>query len=84
MTKTSRPLCAAASRRATRAWSLTEDENADRIKGVVHSNSLARAFDGEGPNARGAARQGRTDRSETKPLDDLLADLQRAGHRSRS
>ena len=58
---------------------VTEDENQDRVRGIVHSNSLARQADGRGP----AARRSRTSSSdapivpETKPLDDLLADLQR-------
>jgi CBS domain containing-hemolysin-like protein len=57
---------------------VTEDENQDRIRGIVHSNSLARQLMLEGPNAsieplvRPALIV-----PETKPLDDLLADLQR-------
>src|SRR6201996_6026423 len=57
---------------------VTEDDNRDRVKGIVHSNSLARALMAEGPNAsidplvREAVIV-----PETKPLDDLLADLQR-------
>jgi CBS domain containing-hemolysin-like protein len=57
---------------------VTEDENRDRVRGIVHSNSLARALMAEGPNAsidplvREAVIV-----PETKPLDDLLADLQR-------
>lgn len=57
---------------------VTEDENQDRVRGIVHSNSLARALMAEGP---GASIEGLvTDAPivpETKPLDDLLADLQR-------
>jgi CBS domain containing-hemolysin-like protein len=57
---------------------VTEDENADRIKGMVHVNSLARKLMAEGSNAS-------IDDlvrpvpivPETKPLDDLLAELQR-------
>jgi magnesium and cobalt exporter, CNNM family len=57
---------------------VTEDGNTDRIKGVVHIGSLARRLMTEGPDAS-------IERSvkdalivpETKPLDDLLADLQR-------
>jgi CBS domain containing-hemolysin-like protein len=57
---------------------VTEDENHDRVKGVVHANQLAQKLLAEGP-------QGRLDDlvretpivPETKPLDDLLADLQR-------
>jgi len=57
---------------------VTEDENQDRVRGVVHSNSLARVLMAEGPAAsiepivRDAPIV-----PETKPLDDLLADLQR-------
>jgi CBS domain containing-hemolysin-like protein len=57
---------------------VTEDENQDRVRGIVHSNSLARQLMAEGPNAsieplvRDAPIV-----PETKPLDDLLADLQR-------
>jgi len=54
-----------------------EDENADRVKGIVHNNSLARLYMGEGPEAsiepviRDALIV-----PETRPLDDLLHDLQ--------
>ena len=57
---------------------MTEDENQDRVRGIVHSNSLARQLMAEGPAAsieplvRDALIV-----PETKPLDDLLADLQR-------
>jgi len=57
---------------------VTEDENQDRVRGIVHSNSLARQLMAEGPTAsieplvRDAPIV-----PETKPLDDLLADLQR-------
>src|SRR3954451_23659845 len=57
---------------------VTEDENQDRVRGIVHSNSLARQLMAEGPGAsleplvRDAPIV-----PETKPLDDLLADLQR-------
>ena len=60
---------------------VTEDENQDRVKGTVHSNSLARKLMTEGPNA--SIEDLVKDAlivPETKPLDDLLADLQR--HRS--
>jgi CBS domain containing-hemolysin-like protein len=54
-----------------------EDENPDRVKGVVHNNSLARLYMSDGP-------QGEIDPAvrdalivpETRPLDDLLHDLQ--------
>jgi CBS domain containing-hemolysin-like protein len=57
---------------------VTEDENPDKVKGIVHVNSLARKLMTEGPNAS-------TEDlvrdvpivPETKPLDDLLAELQR-------
>ena len=57
---------------------VTEDENPDRVKGLVHVNSLVRQLMAEGPEAslepfvRDAPIV-----PETKPLDDLLADLQR-------
>jgi CBS domain containing-hemolysin-like protein len=60
---------------------VTEDENQDRVKGTVHSNSLARKLMTEGPTA--SIEELIKDAlivPETKPLDDLLADLQR--HRS--
>jgi CBS domain containing-hemolysin-like protein len=53
-----------------------EDDNPDRVRGVVHSNRLAQALMAEGPDApivplvREALIM-----PETKPLDDLLADL---------
>jgi len=57
---------------------VTEDGNTDRIKGVVHSNSLARRLMSEGPEASIAASvKDAHIVPETKPLDDLLADLQR-------
>jgi magnesium and cobalt exporter, CNNM family len=59
----------------------TEDENQDRVRGTVHSNSLARKLMTEGPTA--SIEDLIKDAlivPETKPLDDLLADLQR--HRS--
>jgi CBS domain containing-hemolysin-like protein len=57
---------------------VTEDENQDRVRGVVHSNSLARVYMTEGPQASivSAVRDALIV-PETKPLDDLLADLQR-------
>jgi CBS domain containing-hemolysin-like protein len=57
---------------------ITEDHNLDRVKGIVHANSLARQLMVEGadapiePLAKDALIV-----PETKPLDDLLADLQR-------
>jgi magnesium and cobalt exporter, CNNM family len=57
---------------------VTEQDNTDRIKGVVHANSLARRLMSEGPQA--SIEDSVKDAlivPETKPLDDLLADLQR-------
>ena len=54
-----------------------EDENPDRVKGIVHNNSLARLYMSDGPEAsiepviRDALIV-----PETRPLDDLLHDLQ--------
>jgi CBS domain containing-hemolysin-like protein len=55
-----------------------EDDNPDRVKGIVHANALARELMGEGPDApveplvRDALIA-----PETRPLDELLADMQR-------
>ena len=57
---------------------VTEDENQDRIRGIVHANSLARRLMDDGPH--GSIESLVRDAPivpETKPLDDLLADLQR-------
>jgi len=57
---------------------VTEDANTDRIRGIVHANSLAKQLMEAGSDAsieplvRDAVIV-----PETKPLDDLLADLQR-------
>jgi CBS domain containing-hemolysin-like protein len=57
---------------------VTEQDNTDRIKGVVHVNSLARRLMNEGPDAPiGDSVKDALIVPETKPLDDLLADLQR-------
>ncbi|HWO47900.1 MAG TPA: hemolysin family protein, partial [Solirubrobacterales bacterium] len=54
-----------------------EDDNRDRVKGIVHNNSLARLYMSDGPEApletviRDALIV-----PETRPLDDLLHDLQ--------
>ncbi len=57
---------------------VTEDHNPDKVAGVVHSNSLARILMAEGAQAEIApAIKPATIVPETKPLDDLLADLQR-------
>jgi CBS domain containing-hemolysin-like protein len=57
---------------------VTEDENQDHIKGIVHANSLTRQLMAEGPHASldGLVRPAPII-PETKPLDDLLAELQR-------
>jgi magnesium and cobalt exporter, CNNM family len=57
---------------------VTEDENHDRVKGIVHANALAQLLLTEGPEATidGLVREAPMV-PETKPLDDLLADLQR-------
>jgi len=58
---------------------VTEDGNADRIRGFVHANSLADLLLREGPQASiEPAVRDATIVPETKPLDDLLADLQRS------
>jgi CBS domain containing-hemolysin-like protein len=57
---------------------VTEDENQDRVRGIVHVNQLVKLLMSQG-------KESRFDRvvreaplvPETKPLDDLLADLQR-------
>src|SRR5919112_649451 len=57
---------------------VTEEGNTDRIKGVVHVNSLARRMMTDGPEASIAdSVKDALIVPETKPLDDLLADLQR-------
>jgi CBS domain containing-hemolysin-like protein len=57
---------------------VTEDENPDRIKGIVHNNRLARLFMDEGSDApiEPVVRDALIV-PETRPLDDLLQDLQR-------
>jgi CBS domain containing-hemolysin-like protein len=57
---------------------VTEDDNQDRVKGIVHVNQLVKLMMADGYEAH----FGKLVRSapivpETKPLDDLLADLQR-------
>ena len=54
-----------------------EDDNPDRVKGIVHNNSLARLYMSDGPEA--AIEPVVRDAlivPETRPLDDLLHDLQ--------
>jgi CBS domain containing-hemolysin-like protein len=57
---------------------VTEDENQDRIRGIVHANTLVRRLMADGPLAsiESLVRDAPIV-PETKPLDDLLADLQR-------
>ena len=57
---------------------VTEDHNQDRVRGIVHSNSLAQLLLAEGTHAsfEDAIRDAPIV-PETKALDDLLADLQR-------
>jgi CBS domain containing-hemolysin-like protein len=57
---------------------VTEDENHDRVKGIVHANALAQKLLTEGTDAHldDLVREAPIV-PETKPLDDLLADLQR-------
>ncbi len=57
---------------------VTEDDNRDRVRGLVHSNSLARLLMTEGGHASiESVVRAAPIVPETKPLDDLLADLQR-------
>jgi CBS domain containing-hemolysin-like protein len=57
---------------------VTEDFNTDRVKGIVHNNSLARLLMTRGPDASiEPAVKPALIVPETRPLDDLLADLQR-------
>jgi CBS domain containing-hemolysin-like protein len=57
---------------------VTEDDNSDRVRGIVHTNRLAQRLLTDGPDARldDLVRPAPIV-PETKPLDDLLADLQR-------
>jgi CBS domain containing-hemolysin-like protein len=54
-----------------------EDDNPDKVKGIVHNNSLARLYMGDGPDApiQPVVRDALIV-PETRPLDDLLHDLQ--------
>src|SRR3954468_6974277 len=57
---------------------VTQDENTDHVRGFVHNNSLARLLMTRGPDASiESAVKDVVAVPETKPLDDLLADLQR-------
>jgi CBS domain containing-hemolysin-like protein len=57
---------------------VTEDENRDRVRGLVHASALADRLMHEGPHASVEPLvHDAPIVPETKPLDDLLADLQR-------
>src|SRR3954449_10467277 len=57
---------------------VTEGGSTDRIRGIVHNNSLARLLMTRGPDASiEPVIKDAPIVPETKPLDDLLADLQR-------
>jgi CBS domain containing-hemolysin-like protein len=57
---------------------VTEGDNRDRVRGLVHANSLARLLMSEGPTSSiESVVNDAPIVPETKPLDDLLADLQR-------
>ena len=57
---------------------VTEDHNTDRIRGVVHNNSLVRLLMEQGPDASiESVVKDSLIIPETRPLDDLLTDLQR-------
>jgi CBS domain containing-hemolysin-like protein len=57
---------------------VVEDGNADRVRGVVHALRLVRLMMTEGPEAKiEAAIRDALIVPETKPLDDLLTELQR-------
>jgi CBS domain containing-hemolysin-like protein len=57
---------------------VTEDENKDRVKGIVHVNQLVKLMMNKGMKANFASLVRPAPLvPETKPLDDLLADLQR-------
>jgi CBS domain containing-hemolysin-like protein len=57
---------------------VTEDDNQDRVKGIVHVNQLVKLMMADGYEAHfHALVRPAPIVPETKPLDDLLADLQR-------
>ncbi len=57
---------------------VTEDENQDRVRGLVHVSDLAQVLMSEGPQASIETEiRDAPIIPETKALDDLLADLQR-------
>ena len=54
-----------------------EDDNPDRVKGIVHNNSLARLYMSDGPESTiETVIRDALIVPETRPLDDLLHDLQ--------
>jgi CBS domain containing-hemolysin-like protein len=56
---------------------VTEEGDRDRVRGFVHANALMRLYLQQGPSAPlGAAVNDAPIVPETKPLDDLLAELQ--------
>ena len=58
-----------------------EEEDQDQIKGIVHVNQLIKLLMDSGEDASFASRVREAPIvPETKPLDDLLADLQRERH----
>jgi CBS domain containing-hemolysin-like protein len=57
---------------------VTEEHNTDRIRGIVHANSLSRLLMSQGADTPiDSVVKEAVIVPETKPLDDLLADLQR-------
>jgi CBS domain containing-hemolysin-like protein len=57
---------------------VTEDENQDRVRGIVHVNQLVKLMMSDGYDVKFAKLvRAAPIVPETKPLDDLLADLQR-------
>jgi CBS domain containing-hemolysin-like protein len=57
---------------------VTEDHNTDHVRGTIHNNSLIRLMMNRGPEASiETAVKDAVIVPETKPLDDLLADMQR-------
>ena len=57
---------------------MVEDDNPDKVRGIVHNNSLVRLYLNAGPDASiEPAIRDVPVFPETKPLDDLLAELQR-------
>jgi CBS domain containing-hemolysin-like protein len=57
---------------------VVEDDNPDAVQGIVHNNSLVRVYMADGPDAPIAPLTRKAPIvPETRPLDDLLQDLQR-------